>query len=74
MNGVDALLRGHPYDPVDIQVGLHRPFPFTHQVGFVRLEAMQGQPVLLGIDGDCAQAEFVGRPQNPYGDFAAIES
>ena len=61
-------------DALDIEIGLDRAFALADQVGFVGLEAVQGEAVFLGIDGDGAQAEFVGRAQNADGDFAAIQS
>ena len=49
------------------------PLPSPDQVGFVGLEAVQREPVLLGVDGDGAQAEFVGGPEDADRDFAAVE-
>jgi hypothetical protein len=33
---------------------------------------MHGQAVLLRVDGDGAQAQFRGRPENPDGNLAAV--
>src|SRR2546426_9020893 len=32
MNGVDLLFLGQGYNPLDIEIGLDGPFPFSHQV------------------------------------------
>ena len=74
MDRVHALFLGQRDDAVNIQVRFHRPFSFADQVGFVRFEAMQRQPVFLRVDRDRAETQFSGGPQNADGDFAAIES
>ena len=64
---------GQRDDAFDVQVGFHRALALADQVGFVGLEAVQGEAVFLRIDGDGAQAQFVGRAQDADGDFAAIQ-
>ena len=44
----------------------------AHQVGLVRLEAVEGELVLLGIDGHRLLAELGCRAHDADGDFAAI--
>ena len=73
MNRVHALLFGQRHDAFDIEIGLHRSFALADQVGFVGFEAVQREAVFLGIDGDGAQAQFIGGAENADGDFAAIE-
>ncbi len=63
---------GHPDDLGDRQVRRDRPQPFAHLVGLVRLEAVQAQLVLLGIDGDRLLAQLVGRAHDADGDLAAV--
>ena len=57
---------------VDAEIGLHRLEPAAHQVAFVRLEAMQGEAVLVGIERHGADAELAGRAQHADGDLAAV--
>ena len=73
MDGVDALLMSEGDNAFHVEIGLHWALAFAHEVGFVGLEAVQGQAVFLGVNGDGAQAEFVGRAQDANGDLAAIE-
>ena len=60
VNRVHTLLFGQRDDAFHIQVGLHRTFALADEVGFVGLEAVQRQAVFFGIDGDGAQAQFIG--------------
>ena len=73
MDGVDALLLGQRDDAFDVEVGFDRAFALADQVGLVGLEAVQGEAVFLRVDGDGAQAEFVGGAQDADGDFAAVQ-
>ena len=73
MNGVHALLPRQRDDALDVEVGLHGPFAFAHQIRFVGLEPVERQAVFLGVNGDRAQTQFIGRAQNTNGDFTAIE-
>ena len=73
MDRVHALFRGQRDDAFDIEIGFDRSLALADQVGFVRLEAVQGEAVLLGVDGDGAQAQFVGGAQDADRDFAAIQ-
>ena len=59
-------------DVLDVEVGVHRRLAATHQVGLVGLGPMQREAVLLRIDGDGADAEFVGGAHDADGDFSAI--
>ena len=53
MNRVHAFLARQPDQARDVQIRLHRPFPRADLVGFVGLEPVQAQPVLVRIDADC---------------------
>ncbi len=74
MDGVDALLTGEIDDAVHVEVGLHRPFAFADEVGFVGFETVQREAVFLRINGDRAQAKFVGGAKNADSDFATVQS
>ena len=50
MDGVHAFFRSHRDNSVRVQIGLHGTFSLAYQVGFVGFEAMQAEPVFLGID------------------------
>ena len=45
---------------------------FSDQEALVRLEAVQGEAVLVGIDRHRADAELAGRAQDADGDLAAV--
>ena len=68
----DALLLGERDDALDVEVGADRAFRRVERIGLVRLEAVDGEAVLLGEDRDRAQAEFVGGAEDADGDFAAV--
>ena len=72
MNGIDADCSGKRDDAGDVEVGADRFAGLADAVGLVRLEAVQGEAVLVRVDGDGADAEFVGRAEDADGDFAAI--
>src|SRR6516225_3175403 len=74
MNGVDVLSFCQRDDPCSIQVRFYGTFAGTHLIGLVGLEAVQGQPVFLRIDGHGAQAKLIGGAKNADGDFAAVGS
>jgi hypothetical protein len=73
MDGVHAFFARQRDDAIHVEIGFHRTLALADQVGFIGLEAVQGEPVFLRVDGDGAQAEFIGRAQDADGDFAAIE-
>ena len=72
MDRVRAGQLRHPDDLGDRQVRRDRPQPLADPVGLVRLEAVQAQLVLLGIDRDGALAHLVGRAHHPDGDLAPV--
>ena len=73
VDGVDAALLRQRHDSIDVQIGLDRPFAFADQIGFVRLEPMQAEAVLVGIHGGGADFQFVGGAENANRDFPAIQ-
>ena len=74
VNRVDTFLLRQRHDAFHIQVSLDRPFAFADQIGFIRLEAMQREPVFLGVDGHRPQTQFVGGAEDADSDLAAIQS
>ena len=54
------------------EVGGDRPQSLADAVGLVGLGAMEGEPVLVGEDGDRRLAHLVGRAQDTDRDLAAI--
>ena len=72
MNGVDLMSDGDGDDAVDIQIGADR-LPFlADAIGFVGFEAMQGEAVFVGIDGDRPDVQFMGRAKHANRDFTSI--
>ena len=63
---------GDPDHLVDGQIGLEGSLAAADLIGFVRLETVQRELVLLGIDRDRCNAQFGRRAEHPNGDFAAI--
>ena len=58
---IDAVLLGERDDAGDVQVRPDRLARLADQIRLVRLEAVQGEAVLVRVDGDGANAQFVGR-------------
>ena len=72
MNGVDMILPRDADDVGDVQVG-GDGFPAgTDPIRLIGLEAVEGEAVLVGEDGDGANAHLSGGPQDADGDFAAV--
>ena len=57
---------------LDIEIGADRLARFADAVGLVRLEAVQGEAVLMRIDRNRADAQLVRRAEDADGDFAAV--
>ena len=77
MDGVGAGCPRHPDDLGDRQIGGDRPQnlaigQFADLIGLVRLEAMEGDLVLLGEDRNGAAAKLIGGAHHTDGDFRAI--
>ena len=56
----------------DVEVAADRLAGLADAVGLVGLEPVQGEAVLVRIDGDGADAQLVGRAEDPDGDLAAV--
>jgi hypothetical protein len=70
--GVDAALLGERDDLVDAQVGVDGALPLADEVGLVRLVAVERVPVLVGVDGEGADAELGGGAEDADRDLAAV--
>jgi hypothetical protein len=74
MNCIHAFFFRERDDSRYVQIGLNRTLACADLVGFVGLETMQRQPILLRIDGHGPQPEFVRGTKDANGDFAAVGS
>ena len=54
------------------EIGLDRPLALADLIGLVGLEAVQGELVLLGIDGDGRDAELGRGAEDADGDLGAV--
>ena len=72
MDGIDLVLAGQGDDAVDVEIGADRLARLADAVGLVRLEAVQGEAVFVGVDGDRADAQLVGGAEDADGDLAAV--
>ena len=61
-------------DLVDSQIGVDRPLSLADEIRLVRLVAMLVEAVLLAVDGDGPDAEFVAGAEDANGDLAAIRA
>jgi hypothetical protein len=59
-------------DRVDIEISADRLARHTGRIRFIGLEAMQREAIFVRIDGDGADAEFMGGAKDADGDFTAI--
>jgi hypothetical protein len=72
MDEIDALLLRERHDAGDVQIRANRPLALADEVGFIRLEAMDGEAILLGVNGDGTKAELGGGAKDANGDLAAV--
>jgi hypothetical protein len=72
MDGVYVFFFRQRNDSGDVQIGFHGPFAGADLVGLVGLKAMQGEAILLGINGYRAQSKLVRGAEDANGDLAAI--
>ena len=72
MDGVDLVLPGQGDDAVDVEIGADRLAGLADPVGLVGLEAVQGEAILVRVDGHGADAQLMGRAEDANGDLAAI--
>lgn len=72
MDGVDIGFDRQGDDLVDAQVGVDGCLAFADQIRLVGLVAMQGKLVLLGVNGNRADAQLGTGAKDSNGDFSAI--
>ncbi len=72
VNRVDTPLFRQGDEGWDVEIGADRLAGLADQVGLVRLQPMQGEPVFVGIDADGADAQLVAGPEDPDSNFTAI--
>ena len=72
VDGVDIVALGQLDDLVFGQVSGHRLQALAHQVGFIRLVAVQVDAILLGEDGDRAEAELGAGAEDTHRDLATV--
>ena len=72
MHGVNLRLPRHADDVLDVEIGLHRFLARADAIGFVRLEAMQGKPILMREHADRTNTQLARRAHDTNGDLAAI--
>jgi hypothetical protein len=61
-----------PMKTMPSAVGLDGAEPLADAVGLVRLEAVEAELVLLGVDGDGALAQLGRRAHDADGDLATV--
>ena len=74
MNRIDLVLQAQINNGWDIQIGADGLSWFADRISFIGFEAVQREAILVGVDGDGTDSEFVGAAENPDRDFTAIGS
>ena len=69
---VYAVRLGQRHDPIEVEVGADRLAGTADEVRLVGLEAVEGEPVLVGIDRHGADPQLVGRAEDADGDLGAV--
>ena len=72
MDRVDPSLPRQRNDTLDVEIGRNWPLVATDFIGFIGLEAVQAEAVLVGLDGRSAQSKFGGRPHDAGRDLASV--
>src|SRR5205814_9173455 len=72
VDGLDFLLAGEGDDAVDVEVGADGLAGPADAVGLLGLEAVQGEAVLVRVDGDGTDAQLVRGAEDADGDLAAV--
>src|SRR5258708_8321578 len=72
MNGGDSVVLGEGEDGVEGKISADRITRFTDEIGFIRLETMQGVAIFMGVHGHVADAQFMGRAKYANSYLAAI--
>ena len=72
MNGIGTRFRGDADDLIDREISLYRTHALADLIGFIGLEAMKRELVLLGIDCDGANAKLGGGTEDTDGYLRTI--
>ena len=72
MNRIHADIASDLDDAGDVEVSPDRLARLADAISLIGLESMQCKPILVRIDGDRSDAQFVGRAKHPDGDLAAV--
>ena len=72
VDGIDAFFFGESDDALDVEIRSERAFFFIQLVGFIGFEAVRAKPILGGIDGHGANAQFSRRAHDANGDLTAV--
>ena len=72
MDVIHPALLGHLHDALNIQIRAHRALAHTHQIGFIRLETVHSQTILLRVYCHGAHVHLRGGAENTDGDLAAV--
>jgi hypothetical protein len=72
LDGIGFRLDGDAQDVFDIEVCIHRRLAAAHQVRLVGLGPVQREAILLRVDRDGPDTQFVGSTHDANRDFTAI--
>src|SRR5262249_33041790 len=71
-DSIDCVLLAQSDDAGDIQVSPDRLTALADKIGFVGLETVQGESVLVRVNRDGPDTQLMRRAEHPDGDLAAI--
>jgi hypothetical protein len=69
---LDPFLPRQPDDRLDVQVAANRLARLADLVSLVGLEPVHREPIFVRVDGHGADAQLVGRTEDPDSDFTAV--
>lgn len=72
MDRVNSGLHSDFNDPLPVEIGRDRPRALAQMIRLIRLETMQRELVLFGIDRNSAYPEFIRRAKNTNRNLAAV--
>ena len=72
MNRIDLILQTKPNNAVDVQIRSNRLASLPYLIGLVRLKAMQGKSIFVGINRYGPNLQLVRATKNTCRDLAAV--